>query len=630
MSSNSITVSLSNTARNIDPYWVRIEQNEQENEQATVSDAANLLDALFGIEPCNPEERAPDAVTAPSEPAVTEDEAVDLFDEILRFSTCVYDPDFGVNVDIKVIRSHRDKPYRLNLVGGRIVKTVETRDRVIRTLPLSDTVTLDYPLTGNLVSNFRPLSIVGNTLTFSPEFIDSKLIAEFDTIYDLVTIHVSGVGDGPGECTALAFYHGLVEEQQLNLPDVDPAAFTYCTSSGHVIENKANVTCYESVVVTKRCSCDKKPVGEQYTFDRVVDCPDQLTKCPNNQEVCSYNLGTVAQDEYVECTGDTTNYHNADFYNEVCCGASPKKPLPKCKVEKRSYLGGVGIQGGEQQYKDFYGGNVKFTPVTPSGGVCGEWTITQKISAACCELATLEWDEAHPLPEVMSSGDNAYIYFNGVVGPYSAEITGAGITFTDGYKTKTLADQSAGLHRFEVMARSGTCGTSAITISDGCGNTLLWEIRGSVGSWVLIHNSLEGFLPCPLMGDCSANFVSGSTWEIISGGLKMQQNITYGFEYPAIRDYATVLSLCQSWYQDFINSMSATCAGNNPTCVKCFRESSEYTPCHVYSSFPPYDPASTSSCNRNVFAYIGLSGGWYYTKAHTSTVTLNRLYEWRC
>jgi hypothetical protein len=483
MSTNSIIVSLSLPSGSADPYFIHLDQEKPPDEVATVGAAADLLDALFGIEPCTQEETPkPEEEEQPAEveadPFVPEEIAITTFDDLLRFSTCLYDPDFNVDVKLRVIRSDLDVPYKLTLQGGRAVETIQVRGEVTRTFDMAEVVTLDYPLLGGLTTNIQPLTVTGNTLTFPTDMISGRsLVATFETQYDLVTVRILGVDDAPGTCTALVFFHGLAEELELETPDIDPAAFTYCRSGGRLTNPEHRVTCFDTVVVSQYCSCSKDQVGE-YTYERQVDCPSNIVNCPNNMTECSYNMGTVTQEEYVVCTNDSTNYHSLAFYREVCCGDNPKKALPNCRKEVKSYTGGKKIERGEEFYRSLYGKHTKFVPVTPPLGVCGEWTVTQELGGCnnCEEVLPIVWDSAHSA-DIIANGSSGTVMITDGKPPFIWSLAGTGFLFEDGRTVRTTTAREISVH-----AGTDACGTGHLTVTDGC-TTATGRVRSGTGKW---------------------------------------------------------------------------------------------------------------------------------------------------
>ena len=520
----TITYSADSAATVVDPFWVRLEQDALEDDTATVSDAASLLDAAYQIEPCDQVEDT-DAVEPDEESfAAAVTEAID-------FAACDYSSNGDIDIQIKVIRSHRSEPYRLRLQGGELVST----ETITKTITISNKVeaatslTLDWPVIADFTSAWTAgggaeVTRVGNTLTFA-EAADGVLSASYLTEYDLVTITVLGVDGKPGACTARVFFHGLVDEMDCELPtpeEFDQSAYCHPKWVGPPPDT---VVCYQTVRVHKLCSCsDVEWDVEEY--DQVVECPEDDLRCANNATDCMFFLGTVSVDEYVECPEDKTGTFDSDlrvpeFYLAKCC-EQPSVRLPQCSTKKLSWRGGAGIIHGAQHYIDLYGPTTRIVPLMPDGGICGTWTVEQKIMGSnCCDgVAPLSWDYSANA-DVVAPNSNVLVEVNGG-GKYPCvwQVSGKGFWLDAGRSVKRAVYNG---RLATIYTDSDACGSVLITASDGC-STTTGSLRCTIGAWVVLWSgypdsigdpSADGFFLCSRTGYMFARgegFVQGRYW----------------------------------------------------------------------------------------------------------------------
>jgi hypothetical protein len=485
MNSPSLTITVQNATGSADGYWLRLEQEGLPDDAATVSDAAALLNALYNIDPCTQDTTtAPAPVSTTGEPAVPVDEFAALVASTLDFVDCSINPDGDIDVTLRVIRSHQGEPYRLNLHGGSIKETVTFSTEITRSLEIAPTTVLDYPLLGALTTNIRPESVNGNTLTFGEYHTGRTLIATYPTRYDQVTVTINGIDGDPGECTALGFYHGLVEELDLQTPEpveIDPNWCQERNIRTRVDQVEHSVTCYETVVSSTRCSCDREETSWDI-YDRVVDCPEWITRCPDPYTVCESYVRTVQETEYVACADDTTRAHDPDFYEEVCC-KRPSVSLPNCLHQRLTYKGGQPIQNGEQFYRDLYGPETRVHPVPPEDGNCGDWYIDQEYTACipCDGVAAIVWDTATS-PTTVAPNSSNLLAVTGGRAPYTWTVSGYRFQFTANQATTIVTAQPW----VYLSALTLSCGTATITVDDGC-STVTAGIRSTAGKWLQIN-----------------------------------------------------------------------------------------------------------------------------------------------
>lgn len=467
-----------------DTWWLRLVQLGVEDDTATLADAAELIDTLYSIDACTED------ITTTEDPDSTTTE--DVVEAEVRRVVCQYDDQANVDVQLHIIRSHQLAPYKLALQGGEL-KTVETiTETITQTIVIEDidSITLDYPVLGNFSAAWAgavygasgritpPIHRTGNTLSFGGATVKSgTLTATYTTEYDLATVTILGVDGEPGQCTARGFFHGLVDELELETPEPAEDLGT-CRILWTVPSAPHQIECYRTVYVSQRCQCSHEEL-DGYSYEEVVDCPDYVKRCPGVLSECRHYLGTVVTPEYVECPGDMVEAVSVPAYYERMCCEVPSVTLPQCKEQKTSWRGGLGINGGIEQARSLYGDAVEIIPVSPPGGICGTWTKKQQIiSNGCCEgVPPLVWD-ASVSPEVMAPNSAVII---GVTGggkyPYRWEVVGHGFQFQNGSRSITTEGT-----RVRLSALVGACGTAYVTVTDGC-TTCVGLVKSTSGKW---------------------------------------------------------------------------------------------------------------------------------------------------
>lgn len=562
MSTHSLTIAYSGASALIDGYWVRIEQDVAD-ETATVSDAANLLDALYDIDACEgatTEETTSDS-TATGEPTTDLATAVE---ETLDLSFCDADYDGSVEVEIRIYRSHLAEPYTLRLQGGELVSTVQAEGQVTVTAEITSEMTLDYPVVSGFSCTPAPVKRTGNTLRFTEAQVGRSMTATYQSRWDVATVKVLGVDGEVGKCRALAFHHGVVADVDLEVPDADEMDKSLCPSVGwKPLSEREEVTCYRDVVVIQKCQCSEEEL-HRYTYQQTVPCPDREIKCPGVLNECLHFLGTESVVERVACDSDnqigggslyTYKVSDADYYRKICCQEPPGQ-LPACPVKRTTYTGNLPIQYGAAYWRDIYGQNARFVPVAPAGGICGEQIIKQQVvSGNCCDgVEPLAWDTSIS-PEVMSPNSAVTIAVTGGRFPLSWEVDGEGFQFQATGSKEAL---TTGLS-ITLSALVGACGTATVTVSDGC-SSVTAQIRSTAGAWVEIYLSRGGLLgdtygvgpySGPDVGTFSGVGGDGTVGRYeqvaIRGGIKILQWFEGNDGDYARRGWEDGVALCEAW-----------------------------------------------------------------------------------
>lgn len=541
-----------------DPYWIRIEQVLPAPDRATVGQAASLLDAAFGLEVCEDGGEGEELVNL-NEPALDEEQFRAATAEIIDLSYCTDGWDGSLEMSLKIIRSHPDLPYVLRLVGceqtGPAVPTSGTASLIATT---AETLTLEWPVVGDLQCEPAPMDRVGNTLRFAEADQDATLRASWATVYDLVPIRVPAAAfEDDRDLRALAFMHGMVADLELTPEEPEPPDWSICPrDTWEAIPSNDQVTCYEIVSHRFLCSCSGRPamrrtvdyrfgvgiVGSEsmdFETEEIVPCPGEF-HCVNNETECMHLLGSRTVTEYVECAEDNTPANaggmvwqasDPNFYLERCC-TWPDVPLPDCPYKTRTWRGGATIKNGEQHYRDLYGPATRIVPLSPPGGICGEHIIEQRLMGNnCCDgVDPLEWDESTSAT-VIEPGDVALVAITGG-GKYAYTWTVEGSGFHFGGGVKRVRNHPG--REITIFTDETACGAAAIEVTDGC-TTTFGEVRCTLGQWVA-DNSYTA-LTCPFFVDFVEKTPSNSYFfEKIKGAIKLTQET---FLYYSVVDCST-------------------------------------------------------------------------------------------
>ncbi len=513
MSEHRLVIEFSRPASPAANYWLRMVQEDMGDDLATVAEVAGLVDALFNIEPCDPEsgsggeEQPIDATTGEPIQPVTEDEFNLVVAENFDFSACRVENDGSYEATIRVYRSHLDEPYRLVVNNGELLRTVRTEEAVRIDITVDSSAQIDLPMPvlsgfsaswyGTVYDENGPcdppeITLTGATLHFG-RAVTGRITAAFVTEYDQVTVMVHGLDGEVRDGSLLAFYHGLVFEDIVRQPPVDEAVDRrFCDSGGGGGVTLPDAECYQLVHLVTRCRCSDREVSRE-TVTRVVQCPDGYA--PGTHLVGSE---TVTVDR-VDCGESDDDISDPEFYEQICCEPpAPDFPLPRCVRKTTVYRGGKGIDGGADRYRAVYGDNVRLVAVSPENGVCGEMTVEQvKKQRNCCDgAAPIEWDYDNSA-EIIGSTSKATVFVTGGVPPYNWSVRARGASFDRAGYVRDV--QTASPH--VTIYTHDACGSIPVYVSDGCSSTSEY-LRSTVGQWELIETC-----DCP---DCVSVFTMGA------------------------------------------------------------------------------------------------------------------------
>ena len=533
MSDHVLSVSLTNREIITDPYWLHMEiVEDQPDDGMTVGQAAAIIDSIYGIETCGESPALMDVWNLQGErdPAPEEPPPEDKFASAISAlslpsctniaATAAGEPG-SYDVQIQVFRSHQDELYKLRLSNGTSGSPRRTRERVVHTIDVDGKthITLDNPVIGRPVIVWQGFSgpeinIMGNTLWWDGE-VTGTLRAEFDTIYDLLDIHVHGeptdsevvVGTMPPgfmgvgwysgtedageitdlqniECSVLAFYHYQYQELILNRPEDDETVsdddrFGICNGLVTIGDGDRDgeageeTTCYQLREVIEICDCSKE---EQSRSERVaVACPEGVAAGSTLEDAAP----TV---EYVSC-GEHDKVYDPAFYKETCCEEWPFYPdqdMPRCtKIYKK--FGGRGDvdESAKADLQEKYD-NISFVSVGPESNICGEWVIEQLINANnCCDgVPPISWDEENSA-EVIDGTGEVFILGSTAETVKEWKVRGDGFYVDAGLSKRDISTKNDSI---VIYQKPDACGTATIYVTDGCSSATGF-VRSPNGSW---------------------------------------------------------------------------------------------------------------------------------------------------
>ena len=497
-------------------YWLHIEQVLPAGDSASKGEVAELVDAIWGTNPCLQPEDPAAATDQESEATAPVDEAqfAAIVKDLFPPRICGANVTGDYPTQIKVAIAHPGEDYTLRLTNGRITRTVTVEEQISRTIVVQNAASfdLDFPIVaggtfawrgsvwGNGGNGAGPKIVSSGRALAWGQPVTGTMTVSYRTRYDLVDVIVFGDLEGePGECRAICFYHGLVDAIDLEAPaiedddNLDTYRQQYCPSTRWDFVWPENyVTCYEDVSYVIKCQCSGYELG-QFTEYRVeVPCPPGI-RCQGVWEVCDHFIGhrTVLWG-YVDCGETSGNLDDPEYRNTVCC--DNYQPLPKCLETYRKNPGGVSLPPEvEQELRDTYGDRLRLVPVSPDDGDCGITTTTIEVDPKnCCDVATpIVWDDAVSV-EVMAPNTNGIIGVTGGLRPLHWSVRGDDMTL-DGY---SLRDGFTDTGYTRLYAGTNSCGTCYITVTDGC-TEITVAVRCVGGVWVEDMTQHYGTLTTP-------------------------------------------------------------------------------------------------------------------------------------
>jgi len=507
MATQTLSVQLSSQAVGAtSSYWLTLKQQEEEGDRVSLEEAADFIDSLYDTEPCEQDQEGGEEAREP----VAEDDYLLFAKDLMALSATCEAQDGSWSCTVMVARSHQSEPYRLVLDNGTAGEARQVQERVSRTLAPDNesSMTLDVPVLGNFTCQWEgpvygatgsiappEVTVLGSTVNFG-RVVTGALRCHFDTVYDLVDCEIDALPAAPGAqgskepapCRALAFYHGLVEELELEPPEPDEEADAdkYCPDE-HLDPTPDNVTCYEIVRRVTRCRCSDDEASVD-PVESVVDCPKGYD-CPGGVETCRQLMGTrTITVGYGACSGE--EYEEGDvgdpqFFLDTCCEspwANLETDLPPCRTIRSEYKGGKGLSA---EVKALYPG-ATFVAVGPRDGMCGTVTRTWNVVPRnCCDfIEPMAWDE-----ENCADIAPGMVMVTGGTGRYTWKLHG-GVGFS--FAADIVQVQKiTGVPYVRVYRTGSDCGSVGIEVEDGC-SELQRIMLSPNGRWIRIDAVITG------------------------------------------------------------------------------------------------------------------------------------------
>lgn len=457
--------------------WIRLEQLQPEDESLTVAEAAQAIDELFGIEPCEQGLGGGGEATEYDEDGLPSERPEETrFDRVMR----------GVmgeelcgqaqywHADVLVLRSHRAPGYTLRSESAELVRTSLVRKRVQESVDFGGGTSADlgWPYAGDLsgIPAGIEARVLGSTVNLSAPA--DHLTLSYSSEYEQVRLRVPVVEQPetneqdrlqrpelPG-AAVVAFWGGLAAACELSPPEQDESVsqdeleqFCRGADTGYGLGGPKN--CWQTLEHYSLCNCSRRKTG---TWSELV-----AATCPEGTPPGTHYLGSRGKlDGYVYCEGEEDEVNDPEYYEAKCC-TPPPRPLPRCRKTYAVYHGGAAIEGGAASWRSIYGANVRLVPVSPKGGVCGELiTEWQVDSKNCCE--DIERLKPHPNnPTTISPGSAVWLQVeDGKPVPLKWTATG-GLQFRNGQSVL-----QEGGRREQVFAPVDICPNSTITVDDTC------------------------------------------------------------------------------------------------------------------------------------------------------------------
>ena len=380
---------------------------------------------------------------------------------------------------------------------------------------------------GCLRGRYFSFIIIASWLVAWGQPVSGSLAVSYQTRYDLVDVTVFGLGAGePGECRAICFYHGLIDEIDLEAPEIDADGLEiyrgrFCGYADLVAGDPSSdqVTCYEDISYVYRCQCSGEEAYQHTEYMVEVPCPPDI-RCQAGLDECWSFMGhrTVLGD-YVDCGETSGGLDDPAYRTQVCCDQA--SGLPKCKTFYRKNTGGVPLDPAvEAEYRNRYGDSLKIVAVSPDDGDCGVTKTTVEVHPKnCCdEVEPMTWD-SETSAEVVAPGTRVMIGVTGGSPPYHWSVRGQGFTI-DGH---TMRDGYTDTPYAWLYASSIACGFCSVEVTDGC-SVVNDGVRSTIGEWVQIGWPNTTY-DCLVSGDNSdfTTFGDGWNWVVLSGKYKLWQ-----------------------------------------------------------------------------------------------------------
>ena len=463
---------LAGTAEN---RWLRLVQVGADDDIVTMDEAAELIDALYKISPCDTGTGGSGGgENAPEEP--TEEEFDALSAEALG-ELCAGQDHWDVQVDL--LRSHPNPAaWRVQAGDAEHVSTeivVETRTETV-SLDGADHHDLERPYHAGLrVVGAEVADVRGSTVNFARP-VTGRVRLTYTTRFERLTLRVPATPDEHGQAQAepasvIAFWDRRAAQLELKQPEPDDGVSAaeladLCRGKG---KDKTG-DCRRTIEHYRKCDCsDTEMPDGPWNWTEEASAP-----CPEGAAAGSFLGSTRVCDGYGGCPGEEDELNDPEYYKATCCH-NPPKPLPRCRKRYRAYSGGAPIEGGADSWRERYGSDVILTAVTPPDGPCGqeitEWKVERQ--NCCDDVEPLSPDPRNPTEINIPGRSYGIIVLGGKDGvPFHWKTSGGLLIGQTGTTEWTVRRRDIAVY-FE----AGACPDPAVTVSDGC-TTLRMVFQG--------------------------------------------------------------------------------------------------------------------------------------------------------
>lgn len=490
-------------------YWVRLEKGKAVAETVTISEVASVLDEYYDIDACTGDsgtggEAAEPIVPTTENAAAVDAKLIDAFQTGLTYDPCKFIPGtLDYYAEVQVFRSHVGIPYKLVLTNGDIRTTVIVTKQITNTVLVEgDTITLEFPIVGNLMSDAPVLDFNGGNVLLS-EKVQGLFTFVYSTQYERVLIRVKGDDDNREElsCNCIAFYNLLVTELQIDPPTEEGVAISQMgcqvedTQTEDAEEDEEDGdspdACYQRWIHTVLCSCS---LTTKDTYDEIkqIECGSTNYDRTTVGGALQDNWTSKDVTHYTRCP-DEEDWEGQDdeFYEDNCCAPPPSDMvLPTCYSRLSNYYGGHEIDRvGDGIYLD-----ATLVPVGPEDGICGVLTVQQIVeSKNCCDsefYTDLDYDDEDSA-EVLSPSSSGLVFWDGgdsssaTAGQATVTVHGSGFWLNALFTKKS----GIGVGSARIYTDENVCGACSITIEDNCSSTT-GSVLATEGGWVLYSTDL--------------------------------------------------------------------------------------------------------------------------------------------
>ena len=464
----ALSIPFSSPAGTAESHWLRLVQVGADGNIATMDEAADLIDSLYNVSPCETGTEGTGGEAADDSNLPDEDTFLALSADKLG-ALCEDQDHWDVQVDL--LRSHAmPAAWQARSDTATLIRTD------IITEPKTETVTLDganhydleYPYHSGLsVRGADVVDVRGSTVNFVRP-VTGRVRISYTARIERLTFRVPATPDAHGQGRAepaavIVFWDRRAAQLDLRQPEtddgIDAAELARLCRGAGLAHGEVGGNCWQTIEHYRRCQCSDTEAPGTWDETVGVNCPKGISG--------GAQLGTIRRmDGYVGCPGERDEeLSDPEYYRRVCCHYPPPgKSLPVCRKRYSIWRGGEPIEGGADRWRDIYGPNVSLVAVTPPEG-CGkkivEWEVNER---RCCD-DVIPLEPSPDNPTTIRPGGQYVIGAQdgtGKPGDLIWQLSG-GLEFHDG---TTYKEHGGRLEA--VRARSAVCPNPRARLDDGC------------------------------------------------------------------------------------------------------------------------------------------------------------------